>query len=589
MRDAPQEIKSRLTITDLVSQYVQLKKAGRNLKGLCPFHAEKSPSFIVSPDKGIAYCFGCHKGGDVFFFLQEMEGVDFVDALKILAERTGVKLEEYHTEKRISKSEKDELLRIHELATEFYEHQLRETPDGAKVLEYLHRRGIHDESIRTFRLGFSPDSYEALYPVLLKEGFTKRMLVSAGVAMSQDTSAEKIYDRFRGRLMFPIFDSMGRIVAFGGRALQKEQEPKYLNSPETVLYQKSHILYGFSHAKSSLKQQQSALVVEGYMDMIAAHQAGVANTVASSGTALTVKQLRLLQPFIQTLYLAFDMDDAGQAAAHRAYELTRDFDFHVKMVQLPEGKDIAEYAKSHVAELQNVLQQAFEYAEYFYQHTLSIYGKETFSEKRKILQEFYPFFFRLKSRIEKDHFIRKLAKDLDLTELQIYDEMKNFKLPLSHPARLHSSLEKNSAPLKKYQPDELLLGFMMEFLRLAILFKDMITEELFSDGLKAIYKAYTHYYNEPRVEEANPDHFFASLPHDLAEKAAILSLYIAEVYGEMSEEAVEKEMKVLIDKIKKSILNNQRKEILQKIRQAEEQNNKKLREELLKQLDQFVS
>ena len=238
MNNAIDEIKAKLSIEELVGQYVQLKKVGRSLKGLCPFHQEKTPSFIVSPDKGIAYCFGCNKGGDVFRFIQEVEGVDFNDALKILAERTGVKLEEYKVEKAVPKGQKELLMEIYEKVAGFYEKKLWDSAEGKKVLEYLHKRGLNDESIKLFRLGFAPDSFDETYTWLLRNGFDKRELVMSGMAMTKETTLEKIYDRFRGRLMFPIFDSLGRVVAFGGRALIKDQEPKYLNSSESAVYHK---------------------------------------------------------------------------------------------------------------------------------------------------------------------------------------------------------------------------------------------------------------------------------------------------------------------------------------------------------------
>ncbi|MFO0780606.1 MAG: DNA primase [Candidatus Gracilibacteria bacterium] len=370
MVDAVQEIKAKLSIEDVVRQYVQLKKAGRSLKGLCPFHAEKSPSFVVSPERGIAYCFGCHKGGDIFAFIQEIEGVDFVDALKLLAERTGVELQQYEMKHALPKGEKDQLLQVHELVTKFYIRQLWETPDGKKVLDYLHTRGLTDETIRRFQIGFAPDSFDATHSLLLKEGFSKKMLVLSGLALTQETTVDRIYDRFRGRLMFPISDHMGRVVAFGGRALKKDQEPKYLNSPETAIYHKSNVLYGFSFAKPSIKEHQEVILVEGYMDMIAAFQAGLTNVVATSGTALTVQQLRHVQPFVRSIALAFDMDNAGQEAARRAFDLTQEFDFFVKVITLPEGKDIAEFAKTRSVELPAIVQSAQTYGDYFYEKLL---------------------------------------------------------------------------------------------------------------------------------------------------------------------------------------------------------------------------
>lgn len=574
MVDAVQEIKAKLTIEDVVRQYVQLKKAGRSLKGLCPFHAEKSPSFVVSPERGIAYCFGCHKGGDIFAFVQEIEGVDFVDALKLLAERAGVELQQYEVKKGVPKDEKEQLLQVHDIVARFYKQQLLETADGKKVLEYLYKRGLTDETIAMFRIGFAPDSYDATHSMLLKEGFTRKMLLSSGLALSQETTVEKIYDRFRGRLMFPIFDHLGRIVGFGGRALKKDQEPKYLNSPETAIYHKSNVLYGFSYAKSAIKEKKSVILVEGYMDMIAAFQSGLTNVVATSGTALTIQQLRHVQPFVNTLYLAFDMDNAGQEAAKRAFDLTQEFDFSVKVITLPEGsKDIAEYAQTHAAELSGVVDRALTYGDYYYGKLLSTYGTGDIMNKRKILQEFFPFLSSQKSSIQKDEYVRRFALDFHLNEKQIYDEMKNFKLPMSHPARHYGALDAPIQPkARRFSADSLLLGFFIEFSRIGQLLRERLTQDYFSDDIKPIYNVFSDQYNGQGVQ--NIKDFLASLPHEQAEKASLLSLYIHELYGEVGEEAAEKEMKILIDKIVKTVACDKRNELQVKIEEAEKEGRK---------------
>lgn len=586
MNNAVDEIKDKLNIEDLVSQYVQLKKVGRSLKGLCPFHSEKTPSFIVSPERGIAYCFGCHKGGDVFSFLQEVEGVDFADALKILAERTGVKLETHKFEKSVPKDQKDLLIDIQEKAARFYEHNLWNTENGVKVLDYLRKRGLTDESIKFFRVGFSPDSYDQTYTHLLKEGFTKKMLVSSGLALSQETTMEKIYDRFRGRLMFPIFDGLGRVVAFGGRALSKEQEPKYLNSPETAVYHKSNVLYGFSHAKIAMKQSEEVVMVEGYMDLISCFQAGVKNAVATSGTALTLKHLRLVKPFVKTLLLCFDMDLAGQEAAKRAFELAQDFEVTVKVIAIPEGKDAADYVKLHGEKLQEVVKTAVPYGDYFYEKLLRNFGTDNLSAKKKILAEFLPFFNTLKSNIEKDEYIRRLARDLDLKESQIYDEIKNIKLPEYHPARMRGSLDE-PVKAKKYSADELLIGLLLNFPRMGELLKDKMSESLFLEPLKPIYKGIVDQYNDQRIEAGIG--VITVLPAELQETAGLLSLYVSENYGEIGEVAVEKEMNTLIEKISKGQLQLRRKALEKRIYEAEVKGDKELWKQLLQELSQIKS
>lgn len=608
MNDSLDEIKSRLSIEDLVSQYVQLKKVGQNFKGLCPFHNEKTPSFIVSPEKGIAYCFGCNRGGDIFKFLQELEGVDFPDALKILAERTGVQLRrDFSQSTGIAgeKNEKEQLLQIHEVAAAFYQDQLWNTQDGAKVLAYLYQRGLRDDTIRLFRLGFAPDDYDMTWKKLINDGFSRKLIVASGLASSNETTVDKIYDRFRRRLMFPVADHLGRIVAFGGRSLKKEQEPKYLNSPETSIYHKSKILYGLFHAKSAIKEQKSAVIVEGYMDMITAYQAKTVNTVAVSGTALTAYQLRLIKPFVKELYLAFDMDLAGQDAAKRAFELTQEFEFEVKIIELPHGKDIAEFVKHNESQLASIIKKANLYGDYLLkyllnrskaevQHNVAIRSQQTsanetidFLAKRKILVEFSPFLNTLKSSIAKDNYIRRLANDLNLTARQIYDELANLKLPQAHPARLRSNIAENaniSNPIaKKFQAEELFIAFMIEYPRIGMLFKDRIPVDCFSSYAKAIYKLFCDQYNA--LGDAVGESFFSVLPYEIAKKASLVSLYISEFYGEIGEEAAEREMRFLLDRIIKNDLSNKRRMLHQQIVDAEKAGQKDSYKKLIVAMD----
>jgi len=574
---AVDEIKDRLPIEDLVSQYVQLKKAGRSLKGLCPFHQEKSPSFVVSPERGIAYCFGCNKGGDVFKFIQEIEGIDFPDALKLLAERTGVKLENYKSEKPVAKDQKEMMLEIHEAAAVAYENQLWTTVDGEKVLQYLRSRALQDENIRKFRVGFAPDKYDFLYPGLLEKGYHKKLLVGSGMALTQDTTVEKIYDRFRGRLMFPIVDSFGRVVAFGGRALKKDQEPKYLNSPETPIYHKSKILYGFYQAKNAIKTSKEAMLVEGYMDLIMSHQAGVMNAVATSGTALTPKHLRILKPFIEKLSLCFDMDLAGQEAAKRAYGLAQELDVTVKVVTLPEGKDPADYAKAHGAELQEVVNKGALYTDYFYAKLVNDYGTTGMQAKKKILLEFLPFFAGLDSSVEKDEYVRRLASDLDLKESQIYDEIKNFKLPANHPARQHAGLDSGpnvaSTSGKIYTAEQVLLGLLLAYHETVPGLVAKIPSEVFPEPFKPLYTAIATHYNGDRVETVVN---FQDVPQSIREEVSVLSLYVLEKYGEMDESTLYKEVETLIKNIQKQSLTLRQRQLQRELTAAEKSGNQEL-------------
>lgn len=590
MNNSVQEIKDRLKIEDVVSQYAQLKKTGRSFKALCPFHNEKTPSFVVSPERQIAYCFGCNKGGDIFAFVQEMEGIEFVDALKMLAEKAGVELEEYKSHNSRPKATgdvKDQLYKVYEVATAFFEQQLKESESGKKVRAYLHRRGLTDESIQKFQVGYAPDSFEETYMYLLGKGFTKNLLVNSGLALAKETTVEKIYDRFRGRLMFPIRDNVGRIVAFGGRALSKDQEPKYVNSPESAIYHKSNVLYGFFQAKPALKHKGEAVIAEGYFDVIAAHQAGIEHTVAPCGTALGSRQLRLLKPFAQTILLAFDNDNAGQEAAKRAYEMSQEFEFLVKMVVIPDGKDPADYVRDHGQEFEQLIEKALPYGDFYYKKLFEMYGSDDVSAKKKILQEFLPFVHFMKSSIEKDEYVRRLALDLDLKEVQIYDEIKSFKLPSYHPARVQNSFGNEALPVRKVKKggDEILLGFMIEFPRIGKLYVEKIRENSFSDELKPIYKAYVDQYNDHGFESAGS--LIENFPHDIKEKAALAALYVSEEYGEISEVDAENEIKALLLSLHKKHLDRKKKDLQKRLYEAEKSQDRTLSNELVQELNQL--
>lgn len=571
MDNTVNEIKDRIDIADLVGQYVKLKKIGRNFKGLCPFHSEKTPSFIVSPEKQIAYCFGCNKGGDIFRFIQEVEGIDFADAVKVLAERAGVKIEKAVRSEKNAGADRGDLYSIYEKTAEFFSEQLWTTEAGSQVRGYLIGRGMTEESIRFFRLGFAPDSYEATYSYLIKLGYSKKQLIAGGLVVSKETTMEKVYDRFRMRLMFPIFDHMGRIVAFGGRALGKDQEPKYLNSPESQIYHKSNILYGYNFAKPVIKEQQNVLVVEGYMDVIMSYQSGVKNVVAPCGTALVASQIRMMKPLLSDITLAFDNDLAGQEAAKRAFEIVQQFDLSAYVVSVPDGKDPADYVKNHGEDFARVFSERMLFGEYLYKKLFSAYGTDSIAAKKLIVSEFLPFFAFLRSNVEKDEYVRRLASDLGMKEVQIYDELHNVRLPDFHPARSHGSIDGGVVSVKR-AAEELLLGFLIEYPRMAKMKISGISEELFSDELKPIYKSLLDQYNNHDSDSG--ESLIGLLPHEIKEKAGLLSLYVAERYNEMSEENVEKEIDALYGNMQKKFQSEKVRVIKNGLMEAEKEGNK---------------
>ena len=334
--DIKREILERSDIVEIISESVFLKKVGRNFVGLCPFHSERTPSFNVSPDKKIYKCFGCGRSGDVFTFLMDNNGMTFGEALNYLAKRYGIAIEQT-LEAQEKKSHQEDLHNALDDATKYYQSMLKKNA-GAICREYFNQRGISPQTSELFQLGYSPDSFNETSNYLHSKGYNDEILQGAGLLVQNEKG--NLYDRFRGRAMFPITDIFGRVIAFGARILSNDKtQPKYINSPQTALYDKSSVLYGISLAKNQIMNKKEAILVEGYMDVITMHQWGYTNTVASSGTALTSEQLKLLSRYTKNLAILYDADDAGQNAAERAIEIALQQEFDISIITLPEGED----------------------------------------------------------------------------------------------------------------------------------------------------------------------------------------------------------------------------------------------------------
>ncbi|TFG65480.1 MAG: DNA primase, partial [Anaerolineales bacterium] len=315
------DIKDKLDISDYIRRHIQLQKAGRNFRGLCPFHTEKTPSFFVFPDNGRWHCFGCGKGGDIFTFAMEVEGVDFHTALEDLAAQAGVILQPLSPAQKQQESEAERLRSIIQEAVHYYHTLLRTAPQACHARAYLKERGMNADCIETFQLGYSLESWDALRTHLLGKGFSVEDLVKSGMLVQRDD--QRTYDRFRDRIMIPILDRKGNPIAFGGRVLQPEAQPKYMNSPQSPLFDKSQVLFGYHQANQAIRQEDSAIIVEGYMDVMIPHQAGFKNVVAPMGTALTEAHLKQLQRLTQRFILAMDADSAGIHGTIQGLETAR--------------------------------------------------------------------------------------------------------------------------------------------------------------------------------------------------------------------------------------------------------------------------
>ncbi len=429
MNSPVQTIKERLSITDIVSSYIKLEKAGANFKARCPFHNEKTASFFVSPGRGSYYCFGCAAKGDIFTFVEEFEGLDFKGALKLLASRAGVILADYNPEKE---SEKEKLYRAHEEATLYFVANLLENKDA---LAYLKSRGLEESTIKNFRVGFAKADWRLLYAHLRSKGFTDIEIEKAGLAKK---SEKGLYDRFRGRIMFPISDSSGRVIAFSGRIfVEDEKSPKYLNSPDTPIFNKSAVLYGLDQAKESIRKNNFSILVEGQMDLILSHQAGFKNTVASSGTALTdtaiskeniVSNLGLVRRLSENIVLAFDADRAGFEASLRAAKIALSLGMDMKAATLPEGVDPADLiVKGGPEAWKSAIRSSRHIIEFLLDKVLKDAKGDDRKAGREIKEKVLPYINALESSIEKTHFIKKVSGLSGIPENALKEDLDKIK------------------------------------------------------------------------------------------------------------------------------------------------------------------
>jgi len=409
-----EEIKNRLNIVDVLGEYIRLEKAGSNYRALCPFHNEKTPSFSVNEEKQFWHCFGCQKHGDIFSFVMEMEGLEFREALKTLAEKAGVKLQGYSPQKT---QEKNRTLEILELATKWYEYQLWNGPGKIKILGYLRERGLKDETIREFRLGYAPKGWRNILTFLIKRGFKVNEIFKTGILVKKENKAD-YYDRFRERIMFPIADYSGRVVGYSARVAPggDESQAKYVNTPETEVYHKSKILYGIDKAKGEVRQKNSVLLVEGNMDVIAASQAGIKNVMAVSGTALTEDQIKIIKRYTPNIKMFFDMDSAGESATKKSIKMGLANEMSISVVTLPSGKDAADLARENPEALVKSVEESLPAMEYFYKKTFSNFDKSKPEDKKKISEIILDMISNIGSAIEKSHWIKKLGEDLDVAE-----------------------------------------------------------------------------------------------------------------------------------------------------------------------------
>lgn len=426
MLSSVEEIKSKLDIVEFIAGYIKLEKSGSNFRAVCPFHKEKTPSFFVTPSRQIWHCFGgCNEGGDIFKFLMKLDGLDFPQALRILAERAGVTLQ---NENIVQKSERDRIYAIHDAAVKFYSNVRRETP---AVDAYLKDRGLTSETINEFHIGYAPDDWRVLFTHLKNEGFKEQEIEKAGlIVKKQDSkvSHNNYYDRFRNRVMFPLADLQGKVVGFSGRVFGAYTNPeiqggKYVNSPETPVYQKSLMLYGLDRAKAHIKEAGQCVVVEGQMDLIMSYQAGVRNVVATSGTALTQGHLKILKRYTEHLVFAFDADSAGVAATKKGVDLALGEGFTVHAIVLDQ-KDPADLVKEGGNKAwEEKVKTAIPIIDYYFATAFKRFPVISLEAKKTIARELLPEIRKITNKVEQDHYLNELSAKLMVHYAMLQEEM----------------------------------------------------------------------------------------------------------------------------------------------------------------------
>lgn len=470
MNDNVEQTKERLNIVDVLSGYVRLIKAGSSYKALCPFHNEKTPSFMVSPSRQSWHCFGCSEGGDIFTFIEKIEGVEFIEALKILAEKAGVVLE--HIDPKL-RTEKDRAYEICEASAQFFTESLLKGPHKDALSNYLQKRGLKSETISEWRLGYSPDSWDFLSVFLKSRGYKESEIERTGLIIKSDTRSgiNKYHDRFRNRLMFPIFDVNGRIIAFSGRLMseivpsktERADSGKYINSPENFLFNKSRVLYGLDHAKTEIRKENKAILVEGQMDLLLSWQDGVKNIIASLGTSLTEDHLTSLHRLAENLVLAFDMDDAGFKATKRGIDLAQNAGFDISVLEFEVGKDPADFVKDNPGELIKMLQNARPIMSYYFSQVFQKFDVNKIDGKKIIAITLLSEIKRLPSAIERSGWIRELSLKLGVSERDLKEEMERIEINTATHDRRSILAKKNiPAKMRKEILSERLLALLLK-------------------------------------------------------------------------------------------------------------------------------
>ncbi|MEK7464818.1 MAG: CHC2 zinc finger domain-containing protein [Patescibacteria group bacterium] len=571
------DIKARLDLVELIQSYIRLNKSGVNWKATCPFHSEKTPSFVVSPARQIWHCFGCGKGGSHIDFVMEIEGLEFRDALELLAKRAGIQLRREDPKLR---SERTRLYQLVEDAAKIFEFVLHasKTPERISApLAYLKQRGLADETIQTWRIGYAPISWDYLMRALRERGYREAEIEKAGLAVKSEQGS--YYDRFRNRITFPVADASGRVVGFSGRIFDQIGEiaksasgpgknvtennltkrsdspsspsspaAKYINTPQTLIYDKSRVLYGFDKARDDIRKNNSVVLVEGQMDVVLSHQAGIRNTVAVSGTALASQQLQTLKRLASTIVSSFDRDQAGERATKRSLDLAAAFGFERKVAILPPGaKDPAEAVSSDPAIWQQAVREAKPIVQFFLETGLAKHDRTTAAGKRAIAEAVLPEINILSSEVEKSHWIQALAKEIAVAEEALWREMSKTGSAPSAPLSYKAAAPIETQPAgRRAQLESLLVGALLlhpeAYETIATLPRETFLNETHLQILEIVGRALTE---NPPAGGREHTALLAVIPEEFREICNRLA-FQAEVVLERIENKTERAREILV-------------------------------------------
>ncbi|MFA6082181.1 MAG: DNA primase [Patescibacteria group bacterium] len=472
------EIKSKLDIVEIIGEYLTLKKSGITYKGLCPFHSEKTPSFSVSAERQSWHCFGCNEGGDVISFVQKIDGLSFVEALSKLAARVGIEISPMSDKENQERSEKSKILEVLIVASNFYHQILLKSPVANLARQYLEKRGISTEMIEAFKIGYAPDGWHNIEAMLTKKGIDLEWAVKSGLSVKK-TGSNNFYDRFRGRIMFPIDDASGQIIGFTGRILQDQNDvAKYLNTSESPAFRKSEALYGISLARKTIRSEDKVIVVEGQMDVITSHQFGFANTIATSGTALTRDHLKLLKRYTNQIYFAFDADAAGQKTLYSAAIMAWEVDLNPYAVTIPYGKDPDECIRHNLADWKGAVDAALPCFDFFLNQAFGGNANLTGVGKKAIVAKLSPLIAAVQNGLEKEEYLHRLAGKLGVSEAVLLNDQQ--------ASRPNSETAIKPQAVKPDGQEEQLIGVMLAYFDLLIVLPEIIFD---NSSLQKVFDA----------------------------------------------------------------------------------------------------